>query len=94
MTSPEVEKQQTLADQQISAISALSEDAEVLEVTPFLPVVMEQLDNGKSDPQTASFAELKNHLQAALSEIATTDADPATVLAGVQDMMKDTDFSK
>lgn len=94
MTSPEVEKAQTVADQQISAISALSEDPEVLEATPYLPVVMQQLANGKGDPQTSAFAELKSHLQAALSEIATTDADPAAVLASVQEAMKDVDFTK
>lgn len=94
MTSPEVEKAQTVADQQISAISSLSEDAEVLKATPFLPVVMEELANGKGDPQTSSFAELKSSLQAALSEIATTDADPSAVLAKVQQAMEDTDFSK
>lgn len=94
MTSYDVEKAQAVADQQISAITSLTEDPEILEATPYLPVVMQALENGKGDPQTSSFAELKNNLQAALSEIATTDADPATVLAGVQEAMQGTDFTK
>lgn len=94
MTSPDVERQQTLGDQQISAITSLSDDPEVLEMTPYLPVVMEVLENGKSNPQTAGFATMRTGLEAALSQIATTDASPADVLAKLQDEMKDVDFTK
>jgi multiple sugar transport system substrate-binding protein len=94
MASSETEKKQTLADQQISAVSSLSQDSSVLAATPYLPVVMEELNHGKGDPQTSGFAKLKSSLQAALSEIATTDHDPSKVLAGVQETMKDTDFTK
>ena len=94
MTSPEVEREQTLADQQISAITELSEDPEVVEATPYLPVVMEVFENGKSNPQTAGFATMRTSLEAALSEIATTDADPAQVLEELQEQMKDVDFTK
>ena len=45
LASPEVEKRQTIADQQISAIETISSDPEVLEKAPFIPVVMEQLAN-------------------------------------------------
>ena len=47
MAGPEAEKKQTLGDQQVSAINTLTKDPEVLSKAPFLPVVMEQLANGK-----------------------------------------------
>jgi ABC-type glycerol-3-phosphate transport system substrate-binding protein len=94
MTSPGVEKTQTLADQQISAINALSNDREVLGKAPFLPVVMEQLANGKIEPPLVSFNALKADLIVALSEIATTDAAPAEVLDRLQKKYETTDFSK
>ncbi len=94
MASYDTEKIQTLADQQISAIDSLSEDAEVLEKTPYLPVVMEQLANGKIDPVLANWDTLKEELIVSLSEIASTDAAPADVLAALQEKMKDVDFSE
>jgi ABC-type glycerol-3-phosphate transport system substrate-binding protein len=94
MTSPEVEKKQTLADQQISAIKALSNDRDVLAKAPFLPVVMEQLANGKIEPPLLSFNALKADLVVALSEIATTDTAPADVLGRLQKKYENTDFSK
>lgn len=94
MAGTEMEKKQTLADQQISAVNELSEDAEVLAKAPFLPVVMEQLANGKSDPKLKSFAALKEGLIVTLSELATTDADPAAAMAALQEQMKDVDFTK
>jgi ABC-type glycerol-3-phosphate transport system substrate-binding protein len=94
MTSPEVEKRQTLADQQISAINALSSDREVLAKAPFLPVVMEQLANGKIEPPLLSFSAFRADLVVALSEIATTSASPADVLGRLQKKYENTDFSK
>ena len=94
MAGPETEKKQTLADQQISAINSLSEDAEVLAKAPFLPVVMEQLANGKIDPPLVSFGTLKSELVVALSEIATTDTAPADVMAKLQKNLEKVDFSK
>ncbi|MDR1588051.1 MAG: extracellular solute-binding protein [Treponema sp.] len=94
MASPETEKAQTLADQQISAINSLSTDKEVLAKAPFLPVVMEQLANGKIDPPLVSFNALKADLVVALSEIATTNASPADVLGRLQKKFENTDFSK
>jgi len=94
LTSPEIEKKQTIENQQISAISSLSEDPEVLEVTPFLPVVMEQLAAGKVEPLTRNFSQLEDELIVGLSEIATTDADPVQVLSRIQDKLKDVDFSQ
>ncbi len=94
MAGPEAEKKQTLADQQVSAINTLTKDPEVLAKAPFLPVVMEQLANGKIDPPLANFGKLKSALIVSLSEIATTDAKPADVLARLQQSMAGVDFSK
>ncbi|MEW6549760.1 MAG: extracellular solute-binding protein [Spirochaetota bacterium] len=94
MAGPEAEKRQTLADQQVSAINSLTKDPEILAKAPFLPVVMEQLANGKIDPPLASFAKFKAALVVSLSEIATTDAKPAEVLAKLQQSMAGVDFTK
>ena len=94
MTSPDVEKQQTMENQQVSAISSLSNDKEVLAKAPFLPVVMEQLANGKTEPQSVNFAAFREDLVVALSEIATTSASPADVLGRLQQKYNNTDFSK
>lgn len=94
MASYEIEKKQTLADQQISAINSLSQDEDVLEKTPYLPVVMEQLTNGKMDPVLENWGTLKENLIVALSEIASTDEEPKTVLENLQEQMKDVDFSQ
>ena len=94
MTSPAIEKKQTLANQQISAITSLSEDPEVAKKMPYLSVVMKQLANGKMDPALKNFQVLKNALIVGLSEIATTDAKPVDVLRKIQTDLASTDFSK
>ena len=93
-TSPAIEKQQTLANQQISAISSLSEDPEVQKKMPYLSVVMKQLANGKMDPSLKNFQALKDALIVGLSQIATTDTPSVEVMKKVQDQLKATDFSK
>lgn len=93
-TSPEIEKKQTLANQQISAITSLSEDPEVVKKMPYLSVVMKQISNGKMDPALKSFQTLKDALIVGLSQIATTDTPSAEVMKGIQEKLKDTDFSK
>jgi maltose-binding protein MalE len=94
LTSPAVEKEQTLGDSQISAINSLSSDKEVLAKAPFLPVVMEQLANGKSDPYLTSFNAFRVDLETSLSEIATTNAAPVEVFGRLQRKYENTDFSK
>ncbi len=94
MTSPEIEKKQTLANKQISAITSLSEDPEVQKAMPYLSVVMKELANGKMDPALKNFQALKNALIVGLSEIATTDAKPEDVLKKIQADLAATDFSK
>ena len=94
LTSADVEKQMTLMNQQISAVTSIANDSEVLETAPFLPVVMEVLANGRTDPASATFLDLREALIVGLSEIASTDADPATVLQRIQDQFADVDFTQ
>ena len=93
-TSPAIEKMQTLKNQQISAVSSLSSDPEVLKAAPWLPVVMTQLANGKMDPALKNFQALKDALIVALSAIASTDISPAEALGKAQEQLKAVDFSK
>ena len=93
LTSPGTEKEMTLRNQQISAITSLANDSEVLAAAPFLPVVMRELANGKADPSLVNFQTLREALVVGLSELATTNADPAAVMARVQAELKDVDFS-
>ena len=93
-TSPAIEKQQTLANQQISAITSLGTDPEVVAKLPYLSVVMKQISNGKMDPSLKSFQTLKDALIVGLSQIATTETPSADVMKKLQDQLKTTDFSK
>jgi multiple sugar transport system substrate-binding protein len=93
-TSPAIEKMQTLKNQQISAITSLSSDPEVIKAAPWLPVVMTQLANGKMDPALKNFQALKDALIVALSAIASTDISPAEALGKAQEQLKAVDFSK
>jgi len=93
-TSPAIEKQQTLANQQISAINSLATDPEVVAKLPYLSVVMKQISNGKMDPSLKSFQTLKDALIVGLSQIATTETPSADVMKKLQDQLKTTDFSK
>ena len=92
ITSPETEKAQTLENQQISAVNGLSEDAEVLAKTPFLPYVMAALANGKMYPVTDNIQTMSDALIVGLSEIGSTDVDPAEVMNRITDELKDVDF--
>ncbi len=94
LTSPDTEKQMTLMNQQISAVTSIANDPEVLETAPFLPVVMEVLANGRTDPASANFLDLREALIVGLSEIASTDVDPAAVMQRIQDEFADVDFSE
>ncbi len=92
LTSPEIEKKQTMENQQISAITSLSSDPEVLAKTPFLPVVMNVLANGKMYPVTDNIQTMSDALILCLSQIASTDADPAEVMNRIVNDVKDVDF--
>ncbi len=92
LTSPETEKAQTMGNQQISAITSLSNDPEVLAKTPFLAVVMDVLANGKMYPVTKNIQTMSDALILGLSEISSTDVDPAEVMNRIVNDLKDVDF--
>ena len=92
LTSPETEKAQTMENQQISAITSLSSDPEVLAKTPFLPVVMDVLANGRMYPVSGNIQTMSDALILGLSEIASTDADPQQVMDRIVSELKDVDF--
>ncbi len=89
LTSAEVEKEQALMNGQITAVTSLADDAEVVAKIPFLPATNETLKNAKTQPTSASAAAIFEPLMAALSEIASSDAAPADVFAALQDKVKD-----
>ena len=76
------------------ATAGSATDPEVLAATPYLPVVMEELSNGKMDPVTTSWGTVKEAMMVSLSEIASTDADPRAVMETLQEQLKDVDLSK
>lgn len=89
LCSPEVEKEQALMNGQISAVSALADDPEVVENMPFLPAANETLANAKTQPTSESASVIFEPIGAALSEIATTDTPVEEILAGLQETLKD-----
>lgn len=89
LTSPAVEKAQALMNGQITAISSLADDAEVVAKIPFLPATNETLKNAKTQPTSASAAAIFEPLVAALSEIASSDASVTDVFTALQDKVKD-----
>jgi ABC-type glycerol-3-phosphate transport system substrate-binding protein len=92
-TSPAIEKRQTLANKQISAITSLSSDPEVMKTMPFLSAVMTELANGKIDPPLKKLQALKDALIVNLSALASTDITPLEAMKKAQETLKDVDFS-
>ena len=89
LTSAEVEKEQAMMNGQITAVTSLADDAEVVAKIPFLPATNETLKNAKTQPTSASAAAIFEPLMAALSEIASSDAASSDVFAALQDKVKD-----
>lgn len=89
LTSPEIEKKQALMNGQITAVSSLAEDQEVVEKIPFLPATSKTLENAKTQPTSSSAARIFEPLCAALSEIASTDKAPREVFTALQEQLKD-----
>jgi len=89
LVSPAIEKQQSLMNGQITAVSALGTDAEVVAKTPFLPAASETLANAKTQPTSASASAIFEPLAATLSQVATSDITPEDALAALQSQLKD-----
>lgn len=89
LCSPEVEKQQALMNGQISAVSSLADDPEVVSDIPFLPAANATLANARTQPTSESASAIFDPIGAALSEIASTDRPVTDVLAELQETLKD-----
>lgn len=89
LTSPEVEKAQALMNGQITAVSSLADDAEVVAVIPYLPATNETLANAKTQPTSASALTIFEPLMAALSELSSTAKPASEIFATLQDALKD-----
>jgi len=87
------EKKMILKNQQICAITSLSEDPEALRMAPFLPVIMQEPASGKVNPVSKILRKPREALVVGLSEIASKDVDPATVMQRIQNQLAGVDFS-
>lgn len=94
LNSPAIEKEQSLMNMQISAIDENANDPEILAISPYLPTVMTSLADGKVDPTITAFPQIKDIIAGGLSKLATTDADPADVMAECQEAVNKLDLSK
>lgn len=88
LTSEEVEKEQSLMNGQITAVKALAKDSEVVENIPVLPVANEILATAKPQPSTGDSSKVLEALQATLSEIGATGADPNEAAAALQETLE------
>lgn len=89
LTSPDVEKKQSLLNGQITAVKSLAEDSEVVESIPVLPVANEVLATAKPQPSTGDSSKVLEALQATLSEIGSTGADPIEAAGELQKSLSD-----
>ena len=89
MIGAEADKEQTLMNAQVSALSTVANDSEVLAVYPFMSAVSSTLAGAKTQPTNAGAASLMSPLATALSTLATTDQTPTDVLAGLQAELAD-----
>lgn len=84
LTSPAIEKEQSLANGQLSAVSALFEDPELTRKQPFLSAVLPYLDT----PHTALAHEHGEAVVGAVMEclfrVSVSDVDPADELTAAQ----------
>ena len=84
LTSLEVEREQALMNGQITAVTALAEDEEVVDSIPVLPVANAVLATAKPQPSTGDSSEILEALQVTLSEIGATNADPVQAAKALQ----------
>lgn len=84
LCSPEVEKKQALMNGQITAVSSLAADPEVVASIPFLPVANETLARAKTQPTDEGVLAYLDSIEAAVSEIVSTNKTPAAVFDELQ----------
>lgn len=87
LTSEGTEKAMALGVGHTSAYQALSKDPEVVEKLPFLPALLDQMANGKTQPTDTAASEMFEPFIAALSRIATTDDSTADIMRELQEQL-------
>jgi len=85
LTGAEAEREMALRIGHTSAYSGLANDPEVIEAVPFLPTLLAQMENGRTQPIDPAAAELTDPFIAALSTIATTNTPPEQILEELQE---------
>jgi multiple sugar transport system substrate-binding protein len=84
LTSKEIEKKQTLANGQISAIVSLFEDKELVAKMPWLPALGKALENSNTQPLSENAPKLTDRIQVLLSSVATGGEEPKAALEKAQ----------
>ncbi|GAP40249.1 ABC transporter substrate-binding protein [Flexilinea flocculi] len=84
MIAPEQDKAMALLNSQTSALASTAADPEVASKFPFMAAASESMLKAKYNPLNPGASELMPALQAALSEIATSDNNPVDVLTKLQ----------
>jgi multiple sugar transport system substrate-binding protein len=94
LTSESTEKAMALGVGHTSAYQALSKDSEVTAKMPFLPALLDQMANGKTQPTDTAASEMFDPIMAALSRIATTDDSPEEIMKELQSQLGHIKISK
>ena len=89
MIAPEQDKAMALLNSQTSALPATAEDPAVLEKFPFMTAASQSMVKAKFNPLNPGASELMPALQAALSELAISDATPLDVFTQLQNDLED-----
>ena len=88
LTSSAIEKEQTLANGQLSAVNSLLSDAELQNKFPFMPAVMPYLDNPHTPLVGAHQKELMDGIAEILFRVGVSSVDPAEELRQLQHKMQ------
>ena len=88
LVGPEADKAQALRNAQVSALSAIAEDPEVLAAFPHIRAASAQLANSRVLPNNPGAVELMPALQVALSELAVTNRTPLEVFTELHESLQ------
>lgn len=94
MIAPEQDKAMALLNSQISALPSTAEDPEVLVKFPFMKAASQSMAKAKYNPLNPGASALMPALQAALSELATSDKTPVEVFTKLQNDLEGTVTNK
>ncbi|MDR1288663.1 MAG: extracellular solute-binding protein [Treponema sp.] len=84
LVSPAIEKRQSLMNGQFSCVTANGNDSEIAAKYPFFGAVAESLQDIRTMPSSPNCVKMLERLMVGLSEVASTNVSPETVLARIQ----------